>query len=160
MNEEKVPIAAQLWAQREVHPDPVAAPSHYLNHGISPTRIAELWDLPFDRANVIKYLLRAPYKGRELEDLKKALWYMLRAVNRKESQLDPEVRALRPLFDIDSKVPGEPFTPEWMDKLWTFHEERKDLIHLLRGWIISSVYEINFCGENLTAATRKVLENA
>ena len=98
---------------------------------------------------------------------------MLRVVNRKESQLDPEVPALRPLFDIDSKVPGEPFTPEWMDRIWTFHEERKDLIHLLRGWtaVTSNKFDyvfawandgfnFTFCGENISDETRKAIENA
>lgn len=33
-------------------------------------------DLGFHLGNVIKYVLRSKYKGKELEDLKKARWYL------------------------------------------------------------------------------------
>lgn len=48
-------------------------PKHYTALGF------EVWDivkhLDFATGNVVKYILRAPFKGRPVEDLKKALWY-------------------------------------------------------------------------------------
>lgn len=49
-------------------------PDHYnrLPHEV----ISIIWNLRFDKGNVIKYLMRAPFKGRYMEDLKKAQWYL------------------------------------------------------------------------------------
>jgi len=55
----------------------VEHPSHY-NHGIEAIKIIESWDLNFHIGNVIKYALRAPHKGNEIEDLEKALFYLTR----------------------------------------------------------------------------------
>lgn len=38
----------------------------------------------YELGNVIKYVSRAPFKGHTLEDLKKALWYLLRAIGNLE----------------------------------------------------------------------------
>ena len=56
-------------------------PSHY-NQGIEPIDIIESWDLNFSLGNAIKYILRAPYKNNELEDLEKAKWYLEREIKR------------------------------------------------------------------------------
>lgn len=37
------------------------------------------WGYPFCMGNALKYVLRAPHKGAEAEDLKKAQWYIERA---------------------------------------------------------------------------------
>jgi hypothetical protein len=37
---------------------------------------------------VIKYVLRAPYKGTELEDLEKAQWYITREIARVKKSRD------------------------------------------------------------------------
>ena len=56
-------------------------PKHY-NKGIDPIDIIESWDLNFSLGNAIKYILRAPYKNNELEDLEKAKWYLEREIKR------------------------------------------------------------------------------
>lgn len=56
-------------------------PKHY-NQGIEPIDIIESWDLNFSLGNAIKYILRAPYKNNELEDLEKAKWYLEREIKR------------------------------------------------------------------------------
>lgn len=35
-------------------------------------------------ANVIKYIIRAPFKGNKLQDLKKALWFLERVISKNE----------------------------------------------------------------------------
>jgi hypothetical protein len=42
--------------------------------------------MPFIDGNVIKYITRADKKGKKLEDLKKAQWYLNRAVSNLESK--------------------------------------------------------------------------
>ena len=50
-------------------------PKHY-NEGVEAIDVIESWDLNFNVGNVIKYMLRAPYKGEEIQDLEKAKWYL------------------------------------------------------------------------------------
>lgn len=61
--------------------DMVNHPQHY-QHGIEPIDYIESHNLNFNLGNVIKYVSRAPYKGTELEDLKKAKWYLEREINK------------------------------------------------------------------------------
>ena len=59
----------------------VSHPSHY-NQGIEAIDIIESWDLNFSLGNAIKYILRSPYKGKQIEDLEKARWYLEREISR------------------------------------------------------------------------------
>ena len=59
-------------------------PSHY-NQGIEVIDIIETWGINFSLGNAIKYILRAPYKSNQLEDLKKARWYINREIERLET---------------------------------------------------------------------------
>jgi hypothetical protein len=61
--------------------DMVNHPQHY-QHGIEPIVYIESHDLNFNLGNVIKYVSRAPFKGTELEDLKKAKWYLEREIKK------------------------------------------------------------------------------
>lgn len=63
--------------------DMVNHPQHY-QHGIEPIDYIESHDLNFNLGNVIKYISRAPYKGTELEDLKKAKCYLEREIKKHE----------------------------------------------------------------------------
>jgi hypothetical protein len=57
-------------------------PHHYNVGSIEAVTIIEDWKLNFSLGNVIKYVLRAPYKGETEEDLRKALWYLQREIDR------------------------------------------------------------------------------
>ena len=61
-------------------------PSHYVK-GIEPIEIIESWDLNFSLGNAIKYILRSPYKGKQIEDLEKARWYIDREINRLKDEM-------------------------------------------------------------------------
>lgn len=63
--------------------DMVNHPQHY-QHGIEPIDYIESHNLNFNLGNVIKYVSRAPFKGTELEDLKKAKWYLEREIKKHE----------------------------------------------------------------------------
>ena len=74
-------------------PDMVNHPPHYNTHpaGIECIDVVE-W-LPFNVGNAIKYLWRAPHKSKgtststELQDLKKAIWYIQREIERRTKEL-------------------------------------------------------------------------
>ena len=65
--------------------DPVN-PDHYRRHGIELIDIVE--DLGYNRGNAVKYLVRAGVKNpdTEMEDLKKAQWYVNREIARLEGE--------------------------------------------------------------------------
>ena len=60
-------------------------PSHY-NQGIETIEYIESWSMNFNTGNVIKYVTRAGYKDNQLEDLKKAMWYLQREIDRLENK--------------------------------------------------------------------------
>ena len=60
--------------------DNVNHPAHYKTGGIETIDFIEAKDLGYHLGNVIKYVTRAKHKGNELEDLKKAQWYLERAI--------------------------------------------------------------------------------
>ena len=61
-------------------------PDHY-NQGIEAIDIIESWALNFSLGNAIKYILRSPYKGKQIEDLEKARWYIDREINRLKDEI-------------------------------------------------------------------------
>lgn len=66
--------------------DKVNHPDHYGGDTTYETiKVLEAWGiLDFYCGNAIKYLSRAGKKGNELEDLKKARWYLDRKIERME----------------------------------------------------------------------------
>lgn len=60
-------------------------PTHY-NQGIEAIDIIESWGLNFSLGNAIKYILRSPHKGNQVEDLKKSVWYIQREIDRLENK--------------------------------------------------------------------------
>ena len=55
-------------------------PPHYKSNGIEAIDVIEAFKLNFNLGNSLKYILRADRKGKRLEDLKKAAWYLTREV--------------------------------------------------------------------------------
>lgn len=68
-----------------VVPDPVNHPSHYNQGKYEVIDVILDWSLDFLAGNVIKYIARAKHKGNELEDLKKARFYLEKLIERKEN---------------------------------------------------------------------------
>jgi hypothetical protein len=50
-------------------------------------KVIEAWELDFHLGNVIKYISRAGKKGSKIEDLKKAMWYLNRAIDKQTKAL-------------------------------------------------------------------------
>jgi hypothetical protein len=66
--------------------DMVNNPAHYTQGKIETIDFIEDKQLEFHLANVIKYIVRAKHKGTEMQDLKKAQWYLNRYIKNKESK--------------------------------------------------------------------------
>lgn len=66
--------------------DAVNHPSHYTVGGVETIDYIEAKQLGYNLGNAVKYISRAQYKGKHLEDLRKALWYVQREINKLESQ--------------------------------------------------------------------------
>jgi hypothetical protein len=66
----------------EATADPVDRPEHYTRYPVEPIELTQ--HLNFCRGNAVKYLIRAGHKdaAREVEDLRKALWYVEREIER------------------------------------------------------------------------------
>lgn len=70
-------------AQTQEAQERVDHPSHYhAQSGVEVIEAIEAWDLCFALGNVIKYVARAGHKdpAKRLEDLRKAQWYLERAL--------------------------------------------------------------------------------
>lgn len=64
--------------------DAVNHPKHYVSHPSGIETIAITRHETFLRGNILKYVLRAPYKGTELQDLRKAAQYLQWEIERVE----------------------------------------------------------------------------
>lgn len=60
-------------------------PPHYNVGKIEVIDFIEDQRLGFNLGNVVKYVARAEHKGKELEDLEKALWYIQRELARRKA---------------------------------------------------------------------------
>jgi hypothetical protein len=65
---------------RWTKPDSVNNPAHYKIGGIETIDFIEAKNLGYNLGNVVKYITRADHKGNKLEDLRKAQWYLTRAI--------------------------------------------------------------------------------
>ena len=69
----------------------VSHPNHYggEDNTYEAIKVIEAWDLDFHIGNTVKYISRAGKKGtdKELQDLKKALWYLERKIKNLEDNV-------------------------------------------------------------------------
>lgn len=57
-------------------------PQHYNRFSHEVIELTEQFS--FNMGNVLKYIIRAPYKGKYHEDMQKAVWYLKRIVEKKQ----------------------------------------------------------------------------
>ena len=73
--------------------DNVNHPSYYTNGKVEVIDAIEAWGLNSHRGNAVKYIARAGKKNpeKEVEDLKKAAWYINREIERLENEQCDEI---------------------------------------------------------------------
>lgn len=55
---------------------PVNHPKHYNTGKIEVVDAIDDWGLSFNDGNAVKYIARHRHKGKAIEDIEKALWYL------------------------------------------------------------------------------------
>lgn len=74
----------------ETNKEMVNHPNHYggVDNIYEAIKVIEAWDLGFHLGNTVKYISRAGKKDtdKELQDLKKALWYLQRQIDLLENE--------------------------------------------------------------------------
>ncbi len=74
-------LEVRAWRRVDTQPkEAVNHPSHYNMGKIEVIDAIEDWKLGFNLGNAVKYIARAAHKGKLLEDLKKARFYLNRAI--------------------------------------------------------------------------------
>ena len=71
--------------------DKVNRPNHYnINwlgeQAIETYHYIRSWKMDYPESNIIKYATRHPYKGKSLQDLKKARWYLDKLIEEVEAK--------------------------------------------------------------------------
>ena len=61
-------------------------PDHYqsIYPAYETINVIEAWELNFHLGNAVKYIARCDKKGKPIEDLKKAIWYLKREIANRE----------------------------------------------------------------------------
>jgi len=85
--QDRFPLCNDCFKQPRLEFDAVDHPAHYTTHpsGVECIQITE--HLNFCLGNAVKYLWRADLKG-GTEDLRKAIWYISREIDRLEGRRD------------------------------------------------------------------------
>lgn len=65
---------------KDAEPSPVAHPKHYNTGKIEVIEFLEDQQLEPHEWNTVKYVCRAKHKGKRIEDLEKAVWYLQRKI--------------------------------------------------------------------------------
>jgi translation initiation factor 2B subunit (eIF-2B alpha/beta/delta family) len=79
------PYGARKVMKQILDREMVNHPDHYQGSGgMEVIDIIENYDLGFSLGNAIKYILRADKKGNRKQDLKKAIWYIQREIDRED----------------------------------------------------------------------------
>ncbi len=88
--------------------DPVNNPSHYNQNGLEVIDVIETYAKDdFRIANVLKYVCRHAYKGKPLEDLRKARWYLERVIKEMEGELKYPCGVPVPDPDIEPDIEAD-----------------------------------------------------
>jgi hypothetical protein len=78
------PYGAHKVMKQILEREMVNHPDHYQGNKFEVIDIIEDYDLGFSLGNAIKYILRADKKGNRKQDLKKAIWYIQREIDRED----------------------------------------------------------------------------
>ena len=66
--------------------DMINHPPHYCKGSYETIEVIEDWKLEYHEASALKYISRAEHKGKRIEDLKKAKWFIERKIQLLEEQ--------------------------------------------------------------------------
>jgi len=97
------------YLEEETVSNPVDHPEHYGGDTTyEAIRVIEAWDLGFHLGNCVKYVARAGRKGDELEDLRKARWYLDRYIRLAETAAASKVVTAEAVLAAEDEQAWEP----------------------------------------------------
>ena len=73
--------------KQDTTPDMVSHPPHYTFGRFEVIDVIEDWGLGYHLGNVVKYVARSGRKDNAVQDLKKAKWYLERAIEKMEGKV-------------------------------------------------------------------------
>lgn len=77
--------ANEFWTPGN-EPEYVDHPDHYNQGKFEVIDVIEDWNLGFEAGNAVKYIARYKHKGKAVQDLQKARWYIDRLIQRIEKE--------------------------------------------------------------------------
>lgn len=101
-------------------------PAHYSSGGIEVIEVIEDWGLGFSLGNALKYICRAGRKTNDpTEDLKKAQWYIRRAMrNRESSKTSADTRI--GVIEVVRAFEMDPLFGDMVIALWHYSKYRNE----------------------------------
>lgn len=84
----KVIKEAGMVLVKKLENDTINSPAHYTVGGIETYDFIRAKGLSYGLGNVVKYITRAEHKGATLYDLQKARWYLNKAIEEREAEID------------------------------------------------------------------------
>lgn len=76
--------------KRHYHADLINYPSHYTKGGVDTYAFIKAKGLDYAEGNIVKYVVRSRHKGKQLEDLQKAKWYLEQIIKEAEKEAEVE----------------------------------------------------------------------
>lgn len=123
--------AGKRFWDKDYVKESVEHPQHYTAHpsGVECIQIVE--HMSFNIGNAMKYLWRCDYKNAKLEDLKKAVWYVQREIERVE--MNPPDIALEGMKEtsvgMDHREDSIPYATGHLKTLVTTREEARNIAY-------------------------------
>lgn len=116
-------------------------PKHYNIGSPEVIKISDSWGLAgdADAFNVLKYFLRAPYKGNEEEDYRKAMWYLERIYSRRG---ECELKAFNNQTFTNVVIRTKKLNLHWFKptSIYKASEDREiGLIEVIKGWKLNGL---------------------
>lgn len=106
-------------------PDPVNHPAHYQSSRFESIQVIEAYRLGFHLGNAFKYIARHKKKGGK-QDLEKAVWYLLRFLERED------VRQIQLVaWDVDGDLGFSESIEEIADDFGLSENLREGLFHII-----------------------------
>lgn len=101
-------------------------PAHYNSGGIEVIDVIEDWGLGFSLGNALKYICRAGRKTNDpTEDLKKAQWYIRRAMRNRESSQTSENTRIG-VLEVVAAFEMDPMFGDMVIALWHYSKYRNE----------------------------------
>lgn len=82
--------------------DSINHPAHYTHGKYEVIDVIEDWKLGYHLGTVLKYIGRAGHKNSKLEDLMKARWFLERAIENEEREVEKVKESMRAAGWVES----------------------------------------------------------